>query len=464
MKRRFAAFLLAGVLLCTPASAAVSTVQSQTIVRVGLAYDTTAMAAPQLQNVDGTGYDIGTMNGTSFSAATSVSQTRLTIKPQGTGLAVLDTDSGQVLYQTSGTTLAISPRGTLTWFNKYKYRGDFVYTRTGNAVTVVNYVGLEDYIKGVIPYEMSASWPKEALKAQAVCARSYADGQMDRHKSQGFDVCNSTHCQVYKGANSATANSDAAVDETQGKYIYENDKKVVGYFFSSDGGATESSVNVWGGNYAYLTGKVDPYENTAAASNGVWSVTLTAAEVQSKLQSAGYSIGTIQSVQVTKRTAVGNVNELTITDTSGKQVVLSKDKCRTALGLNSIRYTVNGLGSTQAVTSNSAANGLYINGTRATDGSLYAVSGNGTVSAIGSANGKTALTGTGTQTITTTTSGSQTTMNTADPAATGASYTFSGTGWGHGVGMSQYGAKAMAEQGYTYDQILQFYFTGVTVK
>ena len=66
MKRRFAAFLLAGVLLCTPASAAVSTAQSQTIVRVGLAYDTTAMAAPQLQNVDGTGYDIGTMNGHRF--------------------------------------------------------------------------------------------------------------------------------------------------------------------------------------------------------------------------------------------------------------------------------------------------------------------------------------------------------------------------------------------------------------
>lgn len=464
MKRRFAAFLLAGMLLCTPASAVISDTQSQTMVRVGLAYDTTAMAAPQLQNVDGTGYEIGTMNGTSFSAAVSVNNTRLTIKPQGTGLAVLDTDSGQVLYQTSGTTLAISPRGTLTWFNKYKYRGDFVYTRTGSAVTVVNYVGLEDYIKGVIPYEMSASWPKEALKAQAVCARSYADGQMDRHKSQGFDVCNSTHCQVYKGANSATANSDAAVDETQGKYIYENDKKVVGYFFSSDGGATESSVNVWGGDYAYLTGKIDPYENTAAASNGVWSVTLTAAEVQSKLQSAGYTIGTIQSIQVTKRTAVGNVNELTVTDTSGKQVVLTKEKCRTALGLNSIRYTVNGLGSTQTSAGNATANGWYINGTQTAGGNLYAVSGNGTVSAIGSLGGKTVLTGTGTQTITATASGSQTTTNTADPAATGASYTFSGTGWGHGVGMSQYGAKAMAEQGYTYDQILQFYFTGVTVK
>ena len=103
-------------------------------------------------------------------------------------------------------------------------------------------------------------------------------------------------------------------------------------------------------------------------------------------------------------------------------------------------------------------------GARATNGSLYAVSGNGTVFAIGSANGKTALTGTGTQTITTITSGGQITINTADPAATGASYTFSGTGWGHGVGMSQYGAKAMAEQGYTYDQILQFYFTGVTIK
>lgn len=463
MKRRFAALLLAGVLLCTPASAALTEVSNQTIVRVGLAYDTTAMAAPQLENADGTGYEIGTMNGTAFSAAVSVRNTKLTIKPQGTGLAVLDTDSGQVLYQTNSTTLAISPRGTLTWFNKYKYRGDFVYTRSGNAVTVVNYVGLEDYIKGVVPYEMSASWPKEALKAQAVCARSYADGQMDRHKSQGFDVCNTTHCQVYRGANSATTNSDEAVDETQGQYLYENGKKVVGYFFSSDGGATESSVNVWGGNYTYLTGKVDPYEDTAKASNGVWSVTLTASEVQSKLKSAGYSIGTIQSIQVTKRTAVGNVNELTITDTSGAKVVLTKDKCRTALGLNSIRYTVNNLGSTQASGSTGNAGGLYINGTQVADGSLYAVSGDGTVSAIGSANGKTALTGSGTQTISVS-SGSSSTTGTADPVATGTSYTFSGTGWGHGVGMSQYGAKAMAEQGYTYDKILQFYFTGITVK
>ena len=82
-----------------------------------------------------------------------------------------------------------------------------------------NDVPLEDYIKGVVPYEMSPSWHKEALKAQAVCARSYADGQKERHKNNGFDVCSTTHCQVYHGIGRATANSNAAVEETRGQYL-----------------------------------------------------------------------------------------------------------------------------------------------------------------------------------------------------------------------------------------------------
>lgn len=461
-KWRWAAIIAAGMLLCLPPRYSARAIDSVTV-RVGLAYGTSAMSAPQLQNVDGAGYDIGTMNGTTFKAARTVSNTKLTIRAQGNGLVVTDTQTGQTLYQTSANTLAISPKGALTWFNKYKYRGDFVYTASGGAVMVVNYVDMEDYIKGVIPYEMSASWPSEALKAQAVCARSYADGQMERHKSQGFDVCNTTHCQVYQGANLATDNSDAAVDQTKGQYIYENGKKVVGYFFSSDGGATESSVNVWGGQYAYLTGKPDPYEKTKEISNGVWSKTLTAAEVQSKLNSAGYSIGSVKTVQVTKRTAMGNVNELTVTDTSGKSIKLTKEACRTALGLNSIRYTVNGLGSTAVSSSSTGGGTLSINGTAVSDGGLYTVSSGGTVSSMGTAQGKTALSASGTQTISAGGGQTTTTTTTSDPVASGTSYTFAGTGWGHSVGMSQYGAKAMAEQGFTYKDILTFYFTGVTI-
>ena len=240
-----------------------------------------------------------------------------------------------------------------------------------------------------------------------------------------------------------------------GNTFYEKNKKVVGYFFSSDGGATESAVNVWGGNYAYLTGKKDPYEKTESISNGVWNKTLTAAELRRKLTASGRSIGEIQSVQVTKRTEMGNVNALTITDTSGKTVTLTKEACRTVLGLNSVRYTVGGQGSLEGAT----ASTIPVNGKPVQNGAFYTIQGDGTKTNISSVHGKTALTATGTETLT----AAQQTFG-SEPAVTGKSYTFSGRGWGHHVGMSQYGAKAMAEQGMNYQQILQFYYTGVTVK
>lgn len=451
MKRHFFAAALTFSLLALPHTFAQA---ADDRVRVGLAYGSTALSAAQLQNTEG--YDLGTIGANGFSAAKHVSNTKLTIVPSGSGLTVKDTQTGAVLYETNAPTLAISPSGDLAWFQKYQYRGDFMCQAANGKVTVVNDVALEDYIKGVVPYEMSPSWHKEALKAQAVCARSYVDGQKGRHKNNGFDVCSTTHCQVYHGIGRATANSNAAVEETRGQYLYEKNKKVVGYFFSSDGGATESAVNVWGGNYAYLTGKKDPYEKTESISNGVWNKTLTAAEIRNKLVASGRSIGEIQSVQVTKRTEMGNVNALTITDTSGKAVTLTKEACRTVLGLNSIRYTVGGQGSLEGTQTSMVS----VNDQLVKDGVFHTIQGDGTKTNIGSIHGKTALTAVGKETLTT---AAQQTFG-SDPAVTGKSYTFSGRGWGHHVGMSQYGAKAMAEQGMNYQQILQFYYTGVTVK
>ncbi len=433
--------------------------------RVGLAYGSTALAAAQLQNTEG--YAFGTMGADGFVKQQSVSNQKLTIVPSGSGIAVKDTDTGAVLYQTSAPILAIAPQGELTWFQKYKYRGNFVYQVVNGKLTVINEVPLEEYIKGVIPYEMSPSWHREALKAQAVCARSYATEQGARHNKHGFDVCNTTHCQVYYGTGRATENSDAAVEETRGQYLYEGNKKVVGYFFSSDGGATESAENVWGGNYAYLKGKKDPYEKTESISNGIWDKTLTAAEIQKKLNASGRSIGKIKSLQVTKRTEMGNVNALTITDTSGKTVVLTKEACRTVLGLNSIRYTINGKGSLDGQGTGAAqgAETILVNGKPVKDGAFYTIQGKDTVSNVGSVDGKTAQTASGKETLAVqSTPAAQNTQSASDPVVSADSYTFSGRGWGHNVGMSQYGAKAMAEQGKTYKEILQFYYTGVTVK
>lgn len=351
----------------------------------------------------------------------------------GTGITVVSTGTNTILFEyDSNQIFAMAPQGShpLTWFKGYKYYGNFAYLRQdGGNLSVINYVPLEDYVKGVIPYEMSPSWNVEALKAQAVCARSFVLNGTSKHTSQGFDVCNTTDCQVYKGANQATANSDAAVDQTAGQTLSYEGKMVVGYYFSADGGATEDAANVWGGDYGYLKGIKDPYEDTENAQNGVWSVSMTAAQVAAKLAAAGYSIGTVADVSVTARTAMDNVLTVTVTDTTGKAVIVEKGKTRSVFGLNSQRYTVTGnssAGSNQAT----GLGGNILSGVKAAM------------------------------------SGSKLAGGTSSRSSSGAistSFTFSGRGWGHHVGMSQYGAKAMADQGKTYEQILKFYYTGIEI-
>ena len=548
---------LVGCLSVAPASA-VDTVDTDVTLRVGLTIGgANTFADPKLENVSGepTGYTIGTMNGTSFSGGTSVSASQLTIKLVSGAFQVTDTATGKVLYTSAAGAdhIAIHPNSDLTWFKGYQWHGDFVYRRASDGnITVINYVGLEDYVKGVLPYEIDPDWPAEAQKAQAVCARSFALGT-SKH-NEYYELCNTTNCQVYLGANRATEASDAAVDATQGEYLTYNGEPVIGYFFSSDGGATEDAVNVWGGDYPYLQGKEDPYETYDSS----WSVTLTAEEIRQKLVSAGYSIGTVANVEVTRRTDTDNVNEVTVTDTTGKQVVIRRDDCRTVFGLDSIRYTItpNASASTAATLPQSTSvkiqpsthvvtvdgervdpqgyniNGYnfyklrdiayILNGTDSqfnvtwdgannrivlTDDAAYQEVGGEMTSSVSAEiknvsesdstivlDGKTlSLTGyringnnyykirdvgsalgfsvdfdpeTEIVLIGSANAGQDDTQdNPKDetPITNAASYTFNGSGWGHSVGMSQWGAYGMAQQGFGYEDILKFYFTGIEI-
>lgn len=548
---------LVGCLSVAPASA-VDTVDTDVTLRVGLTIGgANTFADPKLENVSGepTGYTIGTMNGTSFSGGTSVSASQLTIKLVSGAFQVTDTATGKVLYTSAAGAdhIAIHPNSDLTWFKGYQWHGDFVYRRASDGnITVINYVGLEDYVKGVLPYEIDPDWPAEAQKAQAVCARSFALGT-SKH-NEYYELCNTTNCQVYLGANRATEASDAAVDATQGEYLTYNGEPVIGYFFSSDGGATEDAVNVWGGDYPYLQGKEDPYETYDSS----WSVTLTAEEIRQKLVSAGYSIGTVANVEVTRRTDTDNVNEVTVTDTTGKQVVIRRDDCRTVFGLDSIRYTItpNASASTAATLPQSTSvkiqpsthvvtvdgervdpqgyniNGYnfyklrdiayILNGTDSqfnvtwdgannrivlTDDTAYQEVGGEMTSSASAAiknvsesdstivlDGKTlSLTGyringnnyykirdvgsalgfsvdfdpeTEIVLIGSANAGQDDTQddpNDETPITNAASYTFNGSGWGHSVGMSQWGAYGMAQQGFGYEDILKFYFTGIEI-
>ena len=548
---------LVGCLSVAPASA-VDTVDTDVTLRVGLTIGgANTFADPKLENVSGepTGYTIGTMNGTSFSGGTSVSASQLTIKLVSGAFQVTDTATGKVLYTSAAGAdhIAIHPNSDLTWFKGYQWHGDFVYRHAADGnITVINYVGLEDYVKGVLPYEIDPDWPAEAQKAQAVCARSFALGT-SKH-NEYYELCNTTNCQVYLGANRATEASDAAVDATQGEYLTYNGEPVIGYFFSSDGGATEDAVNVWGGDYPYLQGKEDPYETYDSS----WSVTLTAEEIRQKLVSAGYSIGTVANVEVTRRTDTDNVNEVTVTDTTGKQVVIRRDDCRTVFGLDSIRYTItpNASANTAAALPQSTSvkiqpsthvvtvdgervdpqgyniNGYnfyklrdiayILNGTDSqfnvtwdgannrivlTDDAAYQEVGGEMTSSVSAEiknvsesdstivlDGKTlSLTGyringnnyykirdvgsvlgfsvdfdpeTEIVLIGSANAGQDDTQddpNDETPITNAASYTFNGSGWGHSVGMSQWGAYGMAQQGFGYEDILKFYFTGIEI-
>ena len=557
MKRILSLLLCAAAMVASLGVMPASAVDTNVTLRVGLTISgQSSFADPKLENAEGaTGYTIGTMNGTAFSGSKSISNTQLTIRLVEDAFQVSDTATGTVLYTSAAGAdhLAIRPNSDLTWFKGYKWNGDFVYRRaSGSSITVINYVGLEDYVKGVLPYEIDPDWPAEAQKAQAVCARSFALGT-SKH-NEYYELCNTTNCQVYLGANRATAASDAAVDATRGQYLTYNGEPVIGYFFSSDGGATEDAVNVWGGDYPYLQGKEDPYETYDSS----WSVTLTAEEIRQKLVSAGYSIGTVANVEVTRRTDTDNVNEVTVTDTTGKQVVIRRDDCRTVFGLDSIRYTItpNASASTAATLPQSTSvkiqpsthvvtvdgervdpqgyniNGYnfyklrdiayILNGTDSqfnvtwdgannrivlTDDAAYQEVGGEMTSSASTAiknvsesdstivlDGKTlSLTGyringnnyykirdvgsalgfsvdfdpeTEIVLIGSANAGQDDTQDDPKdetPITNAASYTFNGSGWGHSVGMSQWGAYGMAQQGFGYEDILKFYFTGIEI-
>ena len=370
-----------------------------------------------------------------------------------TGVTVVVTGTSTILFefdQSGLYSLGIRPieagQKTVTWFRGYRYYGGFEYQRvSGGNISVINVVDLEDYVKCVIPWEMSKDWPVEALKAQAVCARTYAVCQT-KHRAQGFDICATTHCQVYQGTAASGANSDAAVDQTAGEFLYYSGRLVQeAVYYSSNGGASEDSLNVWGNDVGYLKGKIDPYEGKIASiiPQYNWSTTFTASELTTLLNNRGYGIGTVKNAYVSAYTDTGNVYSITFTGTSGSKTI-SREACRSLLNLRSQRFTISGGGSENAYSVNDTGESVALSAASAVDssGKSSALSGNVYV-----------ITSSGTSQLEqrTTTSGS-------------GSFVISGSGYGHNVGMSQWGAYSMANLGYSYRDILQFYYTDVSIR
>ncbi len=130
------------------------------------------------------------------------------------------------------------------------YRGIIIIRNKNGKLTVINDVPLEDYIKGVVPAEMPSSWDMEALKAQAVAARSYALANLGKQARYGYDLKDNTEDQAYNGASGETAQTNAAVKDTEGIVLTYNTKVISAYYSASAGGQT--NTNSWGNNLPYL--------------------------------------------------------------------------------------------------------------------------------------------------------------------------------------------------------------------
>lgn len=384
------------------------------------------------------------------------------------GVSIVKTKTNTILFQFDdgeANSLTVKPgtdnsKKTVTHFKGARYYGSFQFRRVGGGnMTVTNYLPMNDYLSCVISQEMSASWPLEALKAQAVAARTYYERNLGKHKASGFDVCSTTDCQAYPGMSQANGRTDQAVAETDGLRVWYDGKMAETYYFASDGGGTEDVKNVWGAkNLPYLCGVIDPYEETVVDKIPYWDYkkTFTSAElnaiVQPYIQNDKKSnCADIVDFQVTELSPTGNVKSIAFTDSNGKvwpYTMTGANKFRGLLGLQSIRYTVTKSGVNTA--------GVYYlddGSTLSSMNGVYAIDGSGKKAKL---NGNPyIITSSGVQFLQASTSDTA-----VDEEVV---YTITSRGYGHNVGMSQWGAYAMAQQGMSFLDILTFYYPGVEI-
>ena len=213
------------------------------------------------------------------------------------------------------------------------YRGRMVLSRDGSSVLVVNHVWLEHYLYGVVPAEMPASWVPEALKAQAVVARSYA--LTSRRSGEPYDVFADTRSQVYNGVGAEVDTTTAAVRATKGRVVTVGGAVAQTFFFSTSGGRTAANEEGFGGTpLSYLRSVDDPYDDLSPVHT--WTARFSRREAERELGSL--VAGRLRALRVTSRTPSGRAATIEVRGSRG-DVETSAASIRTALGLRSTWIT-----------------------------------------------------------------------------------------------------------------------------
>lgn len=221
--------------------------------------------------------------------------------------------------------------------NRNRYRGKIEIGVNGNEIKVINIIDLEEYLYGVIKNEMSDKVPIEALKAQAVIARTFAIANLEKHKEQGYSLCNKIHCQVYKGMDTETDKVINAVNSTSGQILTYNGDIALTLYHANCGGITANSEAVWGRNIPYLTEVYDPF--CRKLSNEEWRYTVSLKEIKDILNKNGLNIGNISSISPRSNNSGDRVNELAIEHSNGISTI-SSNKFRLMIDSTKIWSTI----------------------------------------------------------------------------------------------------------------------------
>lgn len=262
---------------------------------------------------------------------------------------------------------------------KRNYGGAISFRVNNKKLDIVNRVEMDEYLKGVLPKEMSPSFPMESLKAQALCSRSFAINNYNKFIKNGYNLDDTTRSQVYYGKDVEEKTTNKAVEETIGQVIKYDGKVAETIFCASSGGYTVASSEAWGGNSVpYLISKEDPY------SVHPWKYELKNSDLK-KL-----NLSDVFSVSLDYNNS-NRVNNLTFATSKGDVKIKATD-FRKKIGNTIIKSTLFDV--------NVIGNKVFV----------------------------------------------------------------SGKGYGHGVGMSQYGAVEMAKKGSNYKDIIEFYFPGTNIE
>jgi len=258
---------------------------------------------------------------------------RITFKADGKGFILFNN------RPTNSKRILIQPDITQTiWADGILYRGNIeILVSPQQKLTVVNKLGLEEYIMGVVPKETFSSWPEDALKAQAVAARTFAIYHIRNHGKGDDDIVTPMH-QVYGGMSAEDPRTTKAVLETEGEILTYNDNVLCTFFYSCCGGRTEKAGNIFPKIKDYPHPVKSPYcKNT---KNYSWKYSIAVANCEQKFKLKGKSFyGPVVKVKVLKRFESGRIAKIQFSSRR-KSFVLTGEECRNILGYDKIKSTL----------------------------------------------------------------------------------------------------------------------------